>query len=97
MRAPSWSQAAPPLAPRAPPPLRAWADRACGGSVATVLQPQQLGQARTADVPIVVEDVHKYYELGDTRVHALRGVSLEIAGGEFVAVMGASGSGKSTF
>ena len=65
--------------------------------MATVLQPQQLGQPRTADVPIVVEDVHKYYELGDTRVHALRGVSLEIAGGEFVAVMGASGSGKSTF
>src|SRR5205823_9656334 len=66
-------------------------------SVATVLQPESIGQTRTADVPIVVEDVHKYYELGDTRVHALRGVSLEIAGGEFVAVMGASGSGKSTF
>jgi len=65
--------------------------------VATVLQPESVGQTRTADVPIVVEDVHKYYELGDTRVHALRGVSLEIAGGEFVAVMGASGSGKSTF
>jgi len=65
--------------------------------VATVLQPESIGQIRTADVPIVVEDVHKYYELGDTRVHALRGVSLEIAGGEFVAVMGASGSGKSTF
>ena len=65
--------------------------------MATVLQPESVGQTRTADVPIVVEDVHKYYELGDTRVHALRGVSLEIAGGEFVAVMGASGSGKSTF
>lgn len=46
---------------------------------------------------IRVEDVHKYYELGETRVHALRGVSVEIARGEFVAVMGASGSGKSTF
>ena len=44
-----------------------------------------------------VEEVHKYYELGETRVHALRGVSLEVARGEFVAVMGASGSGKSTF
>jgi len=65
--------------------------------VATVLQPQEAGQRSSADVPIVVQDVHKYYELGDTRVHALRGVSLEIAGGEFVAVMGASGSGKSTF
>src|SRR5256886_3135509 len=46
---------------------------------------------------IRVEDVHKYYELGETRVHALRGVSVGIGPGEFVAVMGASGSGKSTF
>lgn len=46
---------------------------------------------------IRVEDIHKYYELGETRVHALRGVSVEVASGEFMAVMGASGSGKSTF
>jgi putative ABC transport system ATP-binding protein len=34
--------------------------------------------------------------MGETRVHALRGVTLDVAAGEFVAVMGASGSGKST-
>jgi len=46
---------------------------------------------------ICVERLHKYYELGETRVHALRGVSLEIRSGDFVSIMGASGSGKSTF
>src|ERR1700730_5546242 len=46
---------------------------------------------------IHVDEVHKYYELGTNRVHALRGATLEINRGEFVAVMGASGSGKSTF
>jgi putative ABC transport system ATP-binding protein len=43
-----------------------------------------------------VQEVHKYYELGETRVHALRGVSLEVEPGGFLAIMGSSGSGKST-
>jgi putative ABC transport system ATP-binding protein len=54
------------------------------------------GNSATSAV-IRVEEIHKYYELGEARVHALRGVSLEIYQREFVAVMGASGSGKSTF
>jgi putative ABC transport system ATP-binding protein len=49
-----------------------------------------------AGAAIRVEDVHKYYELGETRVHALRGVSVDVPRGGFVAIMGASGSGKST-
>ena len=73
--------------------------------MATITQNEMISQVELAHAEgatlagqvIRVEDVHKYYDLGENKVHALRGVSVEIAHGEFVAIMGASGSGKSTF
>jgi len=64
-------------------------------ATANQIDDAQVGSDTTA--VIRVEQIHKYYELGEARVHALRGVSLEIRRGEFLAIMGASGSGKSTF
>ena len=45
---------------------------------------------------LVLRDLSRTFTMGDTAVHALRGVALTIARGEFVAIMGSSGSGKST-
>lgn len=47
--------------------------------------------------PLVeMKDIYKIYHMGDTEVHALDGISLTINKGEFVAIVGQSGSGKST-
>src|SRR2546429_3737138 len=66
-------------------------------SMPAVNQTEAAPMASAGATVIRVEDAHKYYDLGETRVHALRGVSIVIRQGEFVAIMGASGSGKSTF
>src|ERR1700739_3657908 len=59
--------------------------------------PAEIRPAPESQLTIEVRNLHKIYELGEIRVPALRGVSLEVRSGEFVAIMGASGSGKSTF
>ncbi|MBC7659554.1 MAG: ABC transporter ATP-binding protein [Chitinophagaceae bacterium] len=43
-----------------------------------------------------ISEVFKSYQLGETKVHALRGLNLQVKVGEFTAVVGTSGSGKST-
>lgn len=45
---------------------------------------------------IKLKGINKYYTSGDEKLHALKNVDLEIAKGEFLAIMGPSGSGKST-
>ena len=45
---------------------------------------------------IEIQDMEKYYSIGDVKLHILKNINLTIRQGEFVAIMGRSGSGKST-
>jgi len=62
------------------------------------MQTQKLahGSKKKGDIIIQLKDVHKIYDMGESKVHALDSLDLTISKGEFVAIMGPSGSGKST-
>lgn len=59
--------------------------------------PGMLPSVETLAKPVIeLNDIHKIYQTGDVKFHALRGISFSVRKGEFVAIMGTSGSGKST-
>jgi putative ABC transport system ATP-binding protein len=58
---------------------------------------RQAAPAAARDIVFRARDVSKVYQMGEVEVHALRSVSLDLYAGELLVILGASGSGKSTF
>jgi putative ABC transport system ATP-binding protein len=58
---------------------------------------RQAAPEASRDIVFRARDVSKMYQMGEVEVHALRSVSLDLYAGELLVILGASGSGKSTF
>jgi putative ABC transport system ATP-binding protein len=61
-----------------------------------ITQKQRIAGDLFPQALISLKHVHKIYRMGDVDIHALHGISVDVGRGEFIAIMGASGSGKST-
>lgn len=55
-----------------------------------------IGNKNSNHLMLVIQDLHKSYDTGKSKLHVLKGINLNIGEGEFVSIMGSSGSGKST-